>query len=207
MKITSGQKEFVKEQLNKHSVLRLKDLTDLGVVPSTVSRMVQTGEVKRVARGLYQSGSSGNDQFNKIVKASKMIPKGIICLTSALFLHEILNESPSKIWVAIKKNSWVPKIDQLPIQIIQYSEKYFFNHVEIKVINGTPVKTFSVAKSVVDCFRHRNKLGFEVARKSLESTISRKISYSSEIMDIARSNRAVNILRPYVQMLISNRSI
>ena len=96
MKITSGQKEFVKEQLNKQSVLRLKDLTDLGVVPSTVSRMVQTGEVKRVARGLYQSGNSGNDQFNKIVKASKMIPKGIICLTSALFLHEILDESPSK---------------------------------------------------------------------------------------------------------------
>ena len=207
MKPTINQKSIIKNLLSKQGVIRPKDLTKLGVVPSTLTRMVHSGEVKRVARGLYEPNNFEFNEFHDITKASKMIPNGVICLTSALFLHGFLKEAPPVIWVAIKKNSWVPKFNKLPIHVIQYSEKYFSNYVETKMINGVSVKVFGVAKSVVDCFRHRNKIGLETARKSLESTISRKISYSGEVMEIARKNRVAKVMRPYVQILVSNRSI
>ena len=207
MKSTTKQKTIVRKNLSKQGVVCLKELTKQGIVPSTLTRMVRTGEVIRVSHGVYRSSSIERSDLQKIAEVAKIIPKGIICLTSALYLHGVLEEAPPDIWVAIKKNSWIPNFNELPIRIIQCSEKYFSNYVETKLVNGIQVKTFGVAKSVVDCFRHRNKLGFEVARKSLESTISRKISYSGEVMEIARHNRVANVVRPYVQILVSNRSI
>ena len=207
MKIKSTQRDLVLKNLNNQALLRLKELTDQGVTPSTISRMVDNGDIMRVARGIYQASDNNLGKLQRFAEVAKLVPNGIICLTSALFLHGVLNENPENIWVAVEKNSWVPKHEHRAIKIVRFSNKYYSECVEIKDIKGIPIRTFSIGKSVVDCFRFRNKIGFDTARKSLEQTLIKDFGAQNEIFDLAQKSRVFKIVYPYLVMYCANSSI
>ena len=201
------QRDIVFDLLNKQALISLKDLTRKGISPITVSRMVVDGDIKRVSRGLYQSMDSQLGELQDIAEAAKLVPNGVFCLTSSLYIHGVISEKPESIWVAVKKNSWVPKLDNTAIKIVQFTEKFMSQCVETKDIKGIPIKVFGISKSVVDCFRFRNRIGLDIALKSLEHLMIENSVDSSEIYKFAKLGRVINIVHPYFVMYSANSSI
>ena len=99
--------------------MRLVELRSAGVTAATVSRMARAGEVIRLARGLYQLPDAPFDTSHSLAEAAKRLPKGVVCLVSALAFHGLTDQLPKKVWMAIGKKDWAPKPDGMPIRVIR----------------------------------------------------------------------------------------
>jgi predicted transcriptional regulator of viral defense system len=80
--------------LKARGIARLGELMAAGVGQETVSRLVRNGRIARLARGLYQLPGSDLESTHGLAEASKLVPKGVICLVSALQFHELTVQLP-----------------------------------------------------------------------------------------------------------------
>ncbi|RUU30395.1 type IV toxin-antitoxin system AbiEi family antitoxin domain-containing protein [Mesorhizobium sp. M6A.T.Ce.TU.016.01.1.1] len=90
------QRDQARALLQDGSLVRLRDLTTAGVSPETMARLVREGEVVRPARGLYQLAEAMPDGRRSIAEASALVPKGVVCLTSALQFHDLTLQMPAR---------------------------------------------------------------------------------------------------------------
>jgi predicted transcriptional regulator of viral defense system len=184
--------------------VRLVELRSAGVTAATVSRMERAGEVIRLARGLYQLPDAPLDAAHSLAEVAKRLPKGIVCLVSALAFHGLTDQLPKKIWLAIGKKDWAPKPDSMPIRVIRFTEGLLAESVETHVIEGVPVKVFGVAKTVADCFRHRSKVGLSVAVEGLQEALRQRKATPAEIARQAKHGGVSTVIRPYLEALTTN---
>ena len=163
----------------------MRDLRDAGVGAETVARLVRKGAVIRVARGLYELADAIPDTRRSIAEASALVPKGVICLTSALQFHELTLQMPSAVWIAIDRTGWKPKIEYPPILFARFSGRALNEGVKRYPIEGIEVPIFEPAKTIVDCFRYRNKIGLDIALEGLREGLRTKRATPDQIWEFA----------------------
>ncbi len=103
-----------------------------------------------------------------LAEASALTPKAVVCLTSALQFHELTLQMPSAVWMAIDRTAWKPRIEYPPIHFVRFSPKALSEGVEHHAIEGISVPVFTPAKTIVDCFRYRNKIGSTWSLKAFD---------------------------------------
>ena len=163
-----SQKQRAIDLIEKRGTLRLADFTRDGVAPETVSRLVREGTVLRLARGLYQQVDSTNfDSRLVFAEAAVLVPKGVVCLTSALQFHQLTLQMSSSVWLAIDRGTWKPNVEYPPIRFVRFGGASMIEGIEIHKIEGISVPIFDPAKTIVDCFRYRNKIGLDIALEGL----------------------------------------
>ncbi len=199
-----SQRQIAHTLLEARGIVRLVELRSAGVTAATVSRMERAGEVMRLARGLYQLPNAPLDAAHSLAEVAKRLPKGIVCLVSALAFHGLTDQLPKKIWLAIGKKDWAPKPDSMPIRVIRFTEGLLAESVETHVIEGVPVKVFGVAKTVADCFRHRSKVGLSVAVEGLQEALRQRKATPAEIARQAEHGGVFTVIRPYLEALTTN---
>ena len=199
-----SQRQIAHALLEEHGIMRLAELRSAGVTAATVSRMARAGEVIRLARGLYQLPDAPFDASHSLAEAAKRLPKGVVCLVSALAFHGLTDQLPKKVWMAIGKKDWAPKPDGMPIRVIRFTESLLAQSVETHVIEGVPVKVFGVAKTIADCFRHRNKVGLSVAIEGLQEALRQRKASPAEIARHAERGGISTVIRPYLEALTAN---
>ena len=199
-----SQRQIAHALLEEHGIMRLVELRSAGVTAATVSRMARAGEVIRLARGLYQLPDAPFDTSHSLAEAAKRLPKGVVCLVSALAFHGLTDQLPKKVWMAIGKKDWAPKPDGMPIRVIRFTESLLAESVETHVIEGVPVKVFGVAKTIADCFRHRNKVGLSVAIEGLQEALRQHKASPAEIARHAERGGISTVIRPYLEALTAN---
>ncbi len=207
MKRQLTQSEIALKKLAKHGILRLVELNKYGVSSTTVNRMVSRGKIERLTHGLYQLPNSCQNIDRDIAIVSKQIPNGVLCLVSALYINKVITSKPAKVWVAINKNSWTPKNLDPAIQLIRYSDKFHSESVQRVKICGVSVKVFRVAKTLADCFRHRNKIGPEIAYKSLELALYYNKTSISDLITQSELRGVSNLVRPRFEAWYACKSI
>ena len=163
--------------------------------------MERDGEVIRLARGLYQLPDAPLEAGHSLAEAAKRLPKGIVCLVSALAFHGLTDQVPKKVWLAIGKNDWVPRSDGMPIRAVRFTESLLAESVETHMIESVPVKVFGVAKTVADCFRHRSKIGLSVAIEGLQEALRQRKATPAEIAHQAEHGGVSTVIRPYLEAL------
>jgi predicted transcriptional regulator of viral defense system len=166
--------------------------------------MEKDGEVVRLARGLYQLPDAELESNHTLAEAAKRFPKGVVCLVSALAFHEITDQLPKKVWIAIGRNDWTPKPNDMSIRALRFADDLLTDGVETHVIEGVPVKVFGVAKSVADCFRHRSKIGLPVAIEGLQEALRQRKSTPAQIIRAAEQGGVSTVIRPYLEALTAN---
>ena len=67
------------------------------------------------------------------------------------------------------------------------------------MVEGVPVRVYSLPKTVADCFRYRNKIGLDVALEALRECLRSRRCPRDEIHHYARINRVENVMRPYME--------
>lgn len=184
--------------------MRLVELREAGVTAATMSRMEQAGEVIRLSRGIYQLPDAELDPNHSLAEAAKRVPKGVVCLVSALAFHGLTDQLPSRTWMAIGLKDWAPQRNGAPIRIVRFTDGLLIEGVETHAIEGVPVKVFGVAKTVADCFRHRGKVGLSVALEGLREALRQRKATPAEIFRQAEKGGVSTVIRPYLEALTAN---
>ena len=135
--------------------MRLSEFKNVGITAATIKRMVEAGEVIRLSRGLYQMPDAPLDVNYNLAEAAKRVPKGVVCLVSALAYHDLTDQLPRAVWMAIGTKDWAPKAESPRIRIVRFTDALLTDDVIAVHIENVPVKVFGVAKTIADCFRYR----------------------------------------------------
>ena len=198
------QRQTAHALLKAHGIARLAELRDAGITAATMSRMERAGEVLRLARGLDQLSDAPLDPNHSLAEAAKRVPKGVVCLVSALAFHGLTDQLPGQIWLAIGQKDWPPKPDGTPIRIVRFTERLLKESVETHVVEGVPVKVFGIVKTITDCFRYRNKIGLSVAIEGLQEALRQRKATPGEIARQAEHGGVTTVIRPYLEALTAN---
>jgi predicted transcriptional regulator of viral defense system len=191
--------ENLLQRVGEGGIFRTSDLEALGISRSTVQRMVERREAERISHGLYRLVGGEITEHIGLVAVQKKIPDGIICLLSALQFHSIGTQLPREVWVAIDRKARKPGPPGFPIRVVRFSGVSAQYGVETHELLGVPVRVTSIARTVVDCFRYRNKIGMDVALEALKDVLGRRLASRDEILRTAEACRAKTVVRPYLE--------
>jgi predicted transcriptional regulator of viral defense system len=192
----------VLEIIRSSGIVRAKDLRERGIHPESLRRLENQGLIVRSGRGIYTLSDVDLTENQSLVEACARVPGGIVCLLSALRFHELTTQAPFEVWLAIDNKAHAPKDDILPLRIVYMSGQALTAGVEEHLIVGQPMRVYNVPKTVVDCFKYRNKIGLDVALEALrESWHSRRFTMD-ELWHYAKICRVANVMRPYLESLL-----
>jgi predicted transcriptional regulator of viral defense system len=184
-----------------HGVMRSSQVFEQGIQPRTLHQMREDGLLVQEGRGLYRLANEQVWSDPDLAVVSLMIPKGVICLISALYFHRLTSHIPHEVYVALPKDSERPRMKYPPVRFFWISPKPFKAGIEIHKIDHVDIKVYSVAKTIADCFKFRNKLGMEVALDALREGLRARKCTPDEILHFARINRVERVMLPYLEAL------
>ena len=179
--------------------LRSRELDRHGIARSYLRQLVARGVLVQTGRGLYTLADSEVSEYQTLIEASLRLPHGVICLASALRFHGITTQNPWKVWMLIKTGSRMPKVDYPALLVFQATGPSFTEGVETHHLDGAPVRITSVAKTIADCFKYRNKIGLDVALEALRECLREQRATREELHCFARVCRVDRIMQPYMQ--------
>ncbi len=182
-------------------ILRVQDLGERGIHPEHLRRLYQKGQLVRIGRGVYMLPEANISGNFSLAQVAKKVPKGIVCLLSALRFHDIGTQSPSDVWIALDRKTARPRVDNPRLRVMRFSEAAYSAGVETYKIDGVMVRVYCPSKTVADCFKYRNKIGLDVAIEALrECRRSRKCKID-DLWKFAKVCRVANVMRPYLETI------
>jgi len=200
---TQTDSDRILELARTRGLVTVRDVEDAGIHTHVLTRLVGEGKLERAARGLYRLPDPDYEltEHHGIVLGASAAPKGVVCLLSALQFHEVGTQLPRQLWMALPRGAREPKPEYPPMRFVHMSGEAFTAGIEEHVLEGRPVKIYDVAKTVVDCFKFRNKIGMDVALEALnESWRERKLDLNL-VAKYARVCRVWNVMRPYLEAI------
>lgn len=187
--------------LRQGGLVRLSEFRQTGITAATISRLEAAGTISRLARGLYQLPNATLGANHTLAEASKLVPKGVICLTSALAYHELTDQLPARVWLAIGPKDWRPRLKYPPMRFAHFSIKQLRTGVELHSIEGASVPIFSITKTIADLFRYRRLVGINIAIEGLREAIRQRKATPGEIARSATEGGVWNVMEPYMSAL------
>jgi predicted transcriptional regulator of viral defense system len=189
--------------IRRLGVVRPGDLEARGIPRGRIYRLLRRGLVERTARGLYVASDHDPTAEHSLAQVAKKVPRGVICLLSALQYHELTTQLPHEVWVAISEKARRPRIEYPPLRVVRFSGRALTHGVETHKIEGVPVRITSVAKTLADCFKYRNKIGLDVALEALRDAWRERMTTMDQIDRFARVCRVERVMRPYLEALVA----
>jgi predicted transcriptional regulator of viral defense system len=180
---------------------RPRDVLPLGVSFRQLQRFVAEGTVEKVGSGVYRLSEVEPDEFETIAMVATAAPEAIVCLLSALRIHEIGTQSPRQVWLAIDRKARIPRRLPAKVRIVRFSGQMLTYGVVTRSMQGVRVLLTNPARTVVDCFRYRNKIGLDVAMEALRDAVRLRKATVSEIDRSAEVCRIGTVIRPYLEAL------
>ena len=194
---TSTHEQRLLRLARTRKLLRARDVVQHGLPTITLTRLVQSGKLERVARGLYSTPGAAMSEHRSLAEVAARVPKGVVCLLSALRVHEIGTQAPFEVWLAIPSQMVTPRLDQPALRIVRMSDSALADGVRRIEVDGVQVPVFDAAKTVVDCFKFRNKIGIDVAVEALKDYRRLRKGTVDELWRQADRLRMSKVIRPY----------
>ncbi len=201
---SDSQRVQLRNLLDARSMMRAQELREAGISPQTIARAVETGEIERISRGVYQKRGSEIEENQILAEAAIRVPKGVIALVSALAFHGLTDQMPRRIWMAIGTSDWAPVQSYPPMRMVRFAERYLRQGVENHMIAGLEVPIYSVPKTLADLFRNSKLVDRSVAVEGLRAAIEQRKATPSAIAQGAKAGGAWKVMQPYLEALTSN---
>ena len=197
----TSQIERLLRHLQRHGVVRARDLEALGVPRVALQRAVDRGQVIRRARGIFVKPDHAVTRHTDIAAVGARTPKAVVCLVSALEYHGLTTQVPHAVWIMIQKSSHRPTLNAPAVRIVRASGQALTAGVEKHKIEGVVVQMTTPAKTVADCFRYRDTVGTDVAVEALRDCLRKRKASPSDIFEMAKVDRVARVMRPYLEAL------
>jgi len=182
--------------------LRTMEAVRQGVHPRTLYAMRDAGVLEQLGRGLFRLADLPPLGNPDLVAVALRIPDAVLCLLSALAVHDITTQIPHEVYVARRRGAEPPRLDHPPVRVFWFSGKAFTEGIEIHEVDGVDVRVYGAAKTVADCFKYRNKLGLDLALEALRLYLRDRRGRSDELIRFARVCRVEKVMRPYIEALL-----
>jgi predicted transcriptional regulator of viral defense system len=183
-------------------VLRPRDLARLDLPTDYLWHLYRKEKLERVGRGLYALPGADLTEHHTLAEAALRMPRGVVCLLSALRFHDLTTQAPFEVWMAIDVKARRPKEEIIPLRIVRFSGEALSAGVETHEVEGVKVKVYNPAKTVADCFKYRNKIGLDVALEALRECWRRRMATADDLYRYARICRVERVMRPYMESLV-----
>lgn len=187
------------ELARQRGVLRAVDLEEHAIPRVYLTRLVADGVLERPSRGVYVLAGTDVTENHSLAEACRRVPHGVVCLLSALQFHGLTTQFPFEIWLAIDRKARLPKVESPPLHIVRFSGSDLMNGVVAHNVEGVTVKVTDPARTVVDCFAYRKKIGIDVALEALRDCLRKKKASPDDLYRVAKTRRMANVMRPYLE--------
>jgi predicted transcriptional regulator of viral defense system len=184
-----------------NGILRTQQAIRYGIAPRTLYEMRDAGLLLRESRGLYRLANAEFGSNADLVQVALRVPKGVICLISALSFHELTTQIPHQVYVALPIAAEKPRLEYPPLRIFWLSQMAYSAGIENHELDGIPVKIYGVEKTIVDCFKFRNKTGLDVALEALRDYREREDFNIGTLLHYARIDRVERVIKPYLEAI------
>ena len=152
------RKQKILELAMQMGLIRPRDVEAAGIHREYLLRLYRNGDLTRVGRGLYALTDAQTSESLSLAGVAKRVPSAVICLISALEFHHLTTQIAHDVWIAIENKKWAPTFQYPPLEIVRLTGHAFSFGVEEHEVDRIPVKIYSPAKTVADCFKFRNKV-------------------------------------------------
>jgi predicted transcriptional regulator of viral defense system len=191
--------QLIRDLARNRGLIRSRDLTAQGLPRIMLTRLVQKGQLTRVGRGLYAIPGRPVSEHGSLAEIGRKHPQAIVCLLSALRVHDLTSQAPFEVWLAIPNKARAPRMDHTPLRIVRFSGAALMDGIEDRRIDGVAVRVTNVARTVADCFKYRNKIGLDVALEALHEAWRAKRVSMDDLHRYATLCRVANVMRPYLE--------
>ncbi|MCO5122062.1 MAG: type IV toxin-antitoxin system AbiEi family antitoxin domain-containing protein [Burkholderiaceae bacterium] len=186
---------------DRKGMLRTSDLDVIEAPRVVLTRLTAAGLLDKVGRGLYRLPGRPMSEHEGLAAVAAKVPQAVFCLLTALQFHELTTQLPRQVWIAMPRGSHVPRIDHPPIKMVQMTGDVYSEGIETVERDGVKLRVYGVAKTVADCFKHRNKIGLDVALEALKDVRSKRRATADDLWRYAKLCRVANVMRPYLEAL------
>ncbi len=186
-----------------HGYAYLKDLKAQGIHTDTIRRLLAERKIEKIKPGVYRLTDAPMMAYQGFVDVCMAMPKAVICLHSALSYYELTTTVPAVVMVALPRGSKAPKLQYPPVKVFYFARSNYETGIKTIHTETGDFKIFEMEKTIVDCFRYRNRLGEDVAVEGLKNYLKKKDADLNRLFFYARKGRVYRIIKPYVEVLMA----
>jgi predicted transcriptional regulator of viral defense system len=187
----------------RQQMVTAADALGAGIHSQELSRALRQGLIERTARGQYRLAGQPVTEHHALVVAARAVPRGVICLLSAVSFHGIGTHVPFEVWMAIERGMRTPSLHYPSLRVARFSGAAFHEGIEKHRLEEQSVRVYSVAKTVADLFKYRKKIGLDVALEALREVWRDRLATMDEIDHYARICRVERVMSPYLESLMT----
>jgi len=199
--MATTQKKRLLRLIEEQGLIRPKDLEAHGITRVQLARLVAEGLVLRQARGVYVAARHAPTAEHTLAQVAKRVPEGIFCLLTALRFHGLTTQSPAEVWIALPEKARRPRLDYPRLRVARFSGDALTQGVEEHRVEGVPIRIYTPAKTVADCFKYQNKVGIDVAVEALRDFSRKYRGRATELARFARICRVSRVMQPYLDAI------
>ena len=182
-------------------MLRPSDLDVIEAPRIVLTRMTAAGLLEKVGRGLYRLPDAPSSEHESLAAIASKVPQAVFCLLTALQFHELTTQLPRQVWIAMPRGSHAPRIDYPPLKMIQFAGDAYSAGIDVAERDQVALRVYCVAKTLADCFKHRNKIGLDVALEALKDARAKNKASANDLWHYAKICRVANVMRPYLEAI------
>jgi len=182
--------------------MRMSEALACGMSRYLLYRLRDLGIIEPLSRGLFRLTDLPPFTNPDLVTISLRYSKAVICLLSALAFHDLTTQVPHNVSVALPQGSRIPSRSYPPMTVYRFGEEAYRAGIEEHRIDGAMVKLYSPEKTLADCFKFRNKVGWDIVLEAVKLYRSRFPFRVDDLLEYARINRVDQIMRPYLEMVL-----
>lgn len=194
-----SQSDHILDLARRRRVLRAADVREHGWSPQLLLSLHQAGKLHRIARGLYSLPDAEITEHQTLIEVCQRVPKAVLCLLTALQFHGIGSQMPHEVWIALPEATQTPTLDYPALRIARLRGEAYSAGIQTVTEHGAPIRVYSVAKTVADCFKFRNKIGLDVALEALKDAWRNRKVTMAELNHFAKINRVERVMQPYLE--------
>ena len=195
-------KDRILEIAGRLGVTTAADVEAVGISRNHLYELCKAGKIERTARGLYRIPGALSTEHGVLIEVAKRVPKGVVCLLSALRFHDLTTQNPHEVWITVPRGGWRPQMDYPPLNLTYVSGKSYTFGIREHTVQGIAIKVYTPAKTVADCFKFRNKVGLDVAIESLREVWWSRLASVDELTEAANVCRVFRVMRPYLEATV-----
>jgi predicted transcriptional regulator of viral defense system len=200
---TTRRLEEARTVFRRHGgMMRMAEAVGAGIHRRALYALRDSGALEQLSRGLYRLADAPSLRNPDLVTVARRVPRGVICLVSALAFHELTTQVPHEVYLAVPRASECPRIDYPPVRVFRFGPGPFAAGVEEHKINGVAVRIYSPEKTLADCFKYRNKIGLDTAVEALRRYRDRRKVNVEAVLRYAQVCRVSNVMRPYLEAIL-----
>lgn len=184
---------------NNGGTIRMSEALNLGISRYRLYSMLEKGDIERLSRGIYRLSNIPTMSEPDLAIITTRIPSAVICLISALSFHDLTTQIPHKVSIALPIGIKTPKLNYPPITAYRFNKESFVAGIETHQIDGISIRVYDPEKTLVDCFKFRNKIGMNIVLEALKLYKERQVIDIQKLIQYAKICRVSKVISPYLE--------